>query len=52
MAGSGRTGEAATILKEGVEIPDLLEGDNAISELWVQLCPGEEVPRKYRFSMH
>ena len=52
MAGSGRTEEAAAILREGVEIPDLLEGDNAISELWQQLCPGEEVPRKYRFSMH
>ncbi|MGW9413032.1 DUF5107 domain-containing protein [Arthrobacter cupressi] len=52
LAGSGRTEEAAAILREGVEIPDLLEGDNAISELWQQLCPGEEVPRKYRFSMH
>ncbi|WP_115788582.1 DUF5107 domain-containing protein [Arthrobacter silvisoli] len=52
MAGSGRTDEAAAILREGVEIPDLLEGDNAISELWLQLCPGEEVPRTYRFSMH
>ncbi|MGN6404991.1 DUF5107 domain-containing protein [Sinomonas sp.] len=51
LAGAGKTEEAAELLRAGVEVADLREGENAISELWEQLHPGEEVPLEYQFSM-
>lgn len=52
LARTGREAEAAAILRAGVEIPDLLEGEDAISALWQQVCPGEAVPAQYQFGMH
>ncbi|YCH10125.1 DUF5107 domain-containing protein [Arthrobacter sp. alpha11c] len=52
LARVGKAGEAATILREGVEIPDLREGEDAIAALWEEVCPGEAVPFNYQFGMH
>ncbi|MHA7306084.1 DUF5107 domain-containing protein [Arthrobacter sp. TMN-49] len=49
-----RTGEraaAAAILKAGIEVADLREGVNSLTELWREVCPGEAVPAEYQFSM-
>ncbi|WP_314322913.1 DUF5107 domain-containing protein [Paenarthrobacter ilicis] len=52
LAQSGHQAEAAAILREGVEIPDIREGEDAIAELWERVCPGKPVPAAYRFGMH
>jgi hypothetical protein len=52
LARTGNPGEAAAILRKGVEIPDLREGEDAIAELWQEVCPGEPVPFSYQFGMH
>ncbi|MEZ2389359.1 DUF5107 domain-containing protein [bacterium RCC_150] len=52
LAAAGRQPEAAHILREGVEIPDIREGEDAIAELWQEVCPNEPVPPQYRFGMH
>ncbi|UVJ40501.1 DUF5107 domain-containing protein [Arthrobacter sp. CJ23] len=52
LARSGRVPEAARILRDGVEIPDLLEGEDALSALWQEVCPDEPVPARYQFGMH
>jgi predicted Zn-dependent protease len=51
LAGAGKTEEAAALLKAGVEVADLREGENSISKLWEKLHPGENVPPQYQFSM-
>ncbi|MCQ9164489.1 DUF5107 domain-containing protein [Arthrobacter sp. STN4] len=50
-ADTGDSAAAAAVLKEGIEVPDLREGANSIAELWRRVCPGEDVPEKYQFSM-
>jgi hypothetical protein len=50
-ADAGNRGAAAAILKAGIEVPDLREGANSITELWRRVCPGEDVPEQYQFSM-
>ena len=52
LSDAGNTAAAAAILKAGVEVPDLREGANSITELWRQVCPGEDAPAWYQFSMH
>ncbi|WP_426006253.1 DUF5107 domain-containing protein [Paenarthrobacter sp. NyZ202] len=52
LARTGDQAAAAAILRQGVEIPDLREGEDAISALWQEVCPGEPVPREYQFGMH
>ncbi|MFQ4147632.1 DUF5107 domain-containing protein [Arthrobacter sp. LAPM80] len=52
LADGGETAAAEAILKEGVEVPDLREGVNSLSELWQRVCPGEPIPAEYQFSMH
>ncbi|MFK0004168.1 DUF5107 domain-containing protein [Paenarthrobacter sp. NPDC090522] len=52
LARGGHGAEAAAILRDGVEIPDLREGEDAIADLWEEVCPGEPVPAAYRFGMH
>jgi hypothetical protein len=42
---------AAAILREGVEVADLREGENAMAELWLRVIPAEPVPPDYQFSM-
>ncbi len=52
LARGGHGAEAAAILRNGVEIPDLREGEDAIAALWEEVCPGEPVPAAYQFGMH
>ncbi|NVM93769.1 DUF5107 domain-containing protein [Arthrobacter wenxiniae] len=47
----GDAAAAAAILKTGMEVPDLREGANSITDLWRRVCPGEDVPERYQFSM-
>ncbi|MDJ0317352.1 DUF5107 domain-containing protein [Arthrobacter antibioticus] len=51
LADVGESGQAAAILRAGIEVADLREGDNSIAELWQRVCPGEEVPGQYQFSL-
>ncbi|WP_231391707.1 DUF5107 domain-containing protein [Arthrobacter sp. 35W] len=50
-ARSGAPETAAAMLKDGLEVPDLREGENSITALWREVCPGESVPQQYQFSM-
>ncbi len=50
-ARSGNPGEAARILRDGLEVADLREGENSITALWQEVCPGEVIPGAYQFSM-
>ncbi|UXM92780.1 DUF5107 domain-containing protein [Paenarthrobacter sp. JL.01a] len=52
LARGGHGAEAAAILREGVEVPDLREGEDAIAALWQEVCPEEPVPAAYQFGMH
>ncbi|MBP2411832.1 hypothetical protein JOF48_000631 [Arthrobacter stackebrandtii] len=52
LADTGEAAAAAAIMKEGIEVPDLREGVNSLSDLWNRVCPGEPVPAEYQFSMH
>ncbi|SEI79285.1 hypothetical protein SAMN04487917_102446 [Arthrobacter sp. yr096] len=52
LAKTGNAAAAAGILREGVEIPDLREGEDALADLWEEVCPGEDVPAAYQFGMH
>lgn len=51
-ARSGSPDAAASMLRAGLEVPDLREGENSITALWLEVCPGEPVPPEYQFSMH
>jgi hypothetical protein len=51
LARSGRADEAAAILREGVEVADIREGENSITALWEEVCPDEDVPPHYQFDM-
>ncbi|PYI69126.1 DUF5107 domain-containing protein [Arthrobacter livingstonensis] len=48
----GNPGEAARMLRAGLEVADLREGENSITALWQEVCPGEDVPERYQFGMH
>lgn len=52
LAATGDTAEAAEILRAGLQVADIREGENSISALWQQVCPGEALPEAYQFSMH
>jgi hypothetical protein len=52
LARTGSPAESAAILRAGVEIPDLREGEDAIAGLWEEVCPDEPVPFNYQFGMH
>ncbi|MEO7122432.1 MAG: DUF5107 domain-containing protein [Lacisediminihabitans sp.] len=51
LAQMGESERAAAILRAGIEVADLREGENAMAELWRSVCPGEPVPARYQFSM-
>lgn len=50
-ARSGEPGKAADLLRAGLEVADLREGENSITALWQEVCPDDEVPEAYQFSM-
>lgn len=49
---SGDTDRAIGILRAGMEVAELREGENAMAELWGRLLPDEPVPAEYQFSMN
>lgn len=51
LALAGRTAAAAEILRHGIEVADLREGENAMAELWRDVIPDEALPVDYEFSM-
>ena len=48
----GDAARAAAILRSGIEVAGLREGENAMAELWTRVCPGEPIPSEYQFSMN
>ena len=42
---------AARLLQQGIDVPDLREGES-IEAVWRQACPGVELPPRYDFRMH
>ncbi|WP_166982619.1 DUF5107 domain-containing protein [Paramicrobacterium fandaimingii] len=47
----GRDDEAGRMLREGIEIANLREGDERVSDLWVRVFPDEPLPAVYDFRM-
>jgi hypothetical protein len=47
----GRVQVAMDILRAGIEVADLREGENGVAELWRIVLPDEPVPFEYEFSM-
>lgn len=52
LALAGDAAAAADILRAGIEVADLREGENAMAALWVQVIPDVPVPAEYQFSMN
>lgn len=50
LAGGDRT-RAAQVLSDGVEVPDLREGETSLSDLWHDVYPDQPVPEQYDFRM-
>lgn len=51
LAMTGDASGAADLLRGGIEVADLREGENAMAALWRTVIPGEPVPPFYEFSM-
>ncbi len=51
LARAGKPHRAAQILKDGVEVADLREGENSIMGLWREVCPEDDIPPEYQFTM-
>lgn len=51
FARTGESERAAAILKGGLQIADLREGDTSLSILWREVFPEEDLPADYDFSM-
>lgn len=52
LALAGDTEAAGGILRTGIEVADLREGENAMAALWREVIPGTPVPAEYQFSMN
>ncbi|WP_189055837.1 DUF5107 domain-containing protein [Longimycelium tulufanense] len=48
---AGLRDEAARLLRGGIEVPDLREGEVSLDQLWAEACPGEPLPTRYDFRM-
>jgi len=42
---------AGRLLEEGIEVPDLREGELSMSALWREAFPDRPIPARYDFSM-
>lgn len=51
LAMVGDRAAAGELLRQGIVVADLREGENAMAELWREVNPGEPVPADYEFSM-
>lgn len=47
----GRDDEAGQMLHEGIEVANLREGDETVSDLWSTVFPDEQLPVDYDFRM-
>lgn len=52
LAAAGDICGAAAILTDGVEVPDIREGEDSLRSLWRQIRPADPVPEQYQFDMH
>ena len=43
---------AARLLQQGIDVPDLREGESSIEAVWRLACPGIDLPSRYDFRMH
>lgn len=48
---AGETGRARALLRAGVVVPDLREGEISFDDLWAAAFPGEALPPVYDFRM-
>ncbi|MBP2478747.1 hypothetical protein JOF53_007619 [Crossiella equi] len=49
---AGEPEAAAALLRAGIEVPDLREGEVSLDQLWATACPEEDLPARYDFRMH
>jgi hypothetical protein len=48
---TGRPGRARELLRGGIVVPDIREGETSLSQLWREAIPDEPVPAAYDFEM-
>lgn len=48
---TGDRERAAALLRAGIEVPDLREGEVSLDRLWTRACPDERLPERYDFRM-
>ena len=51
LAQTGETALVREMLEEGIEVPDLREGEDGLHALWSSVFPGAPVPARYDFRM-
>jgi tetratricopeptide (TPR) repeat protein len=51
LAHAGHRKDAADILRRGLEVPDLREGENSLAALWSEVVPDTGIPPAYQFGM-
>jgi hypothetical protein len=51
LLATGERTAAARLLQQGIDVPDLREGES-IEAVWRQACPGIDLPSRYDFRMH
>jgi hypothetical protein len=49
--GNGEVGLAESILERGLEVADLREGEESLSDLWLRCRSGSDVPFSYDFRL-
>lgn len=48
---NGERDRAAALLRTGIEVADLREGEVSLQDLWTKACPGDPLPARYDFRM-
>ena len=51
LLAAGDNAAAARLLRDGIEVPDLREGES-LEDVWRLACPGVDLPARYDFRMH
>jgi hypothetical protein len=51
LLAAGDRAAAARLLRDGVDVPDLREGES-LEDVWRLACPGVDLPARYDFRMH
>ncbi|NLU66054.1 DUF5107 domain-containing protein [Streptomyces sp. HNM0574] len=51
LLAEGERGAARAVFDAGVEVDDLREGDEVLTETWSAVCAGEPLPARYDFRM-